>query len=592
MDSPKYKDWSVVSTIGQGTYGKVYLVERKTEFFSEQAALKVITFNENDYSDGLSEDFTKDEVASFQQECIQHMIDQAITETRMGIQLSKECKNIIRYRDYQIQRNKDNSKVQLMMLMDLVKPLTDYFSSGIIREKEIIKLGIDICNALIHLENHGIIHRDIKPGNLFVDDFGNYVLGDLGGAIFENENGNDGGISRVGTLNYIAPEVYVRGTYSHSADIYCLGLVLFRFLNNGALPFIDKSAPLTPSTIKEAVERRLSGEIPTLSIRNKWLSLCVAKAIQPSQEKRYHCAEELKHDLEIAYGQSKNTKYSLRNIGQTLPHDNSSKTIFSKLNRTMVLYSAEFTLAPSEEHQRVQLNLLARLSLNDFVKLSDADLAHIVETSIFVLSDRAYQGNPSAKSHLSKIREITKPRVTTSMEKYRSMILRACNLLIENSLYSKSNSENEMNDYVRDILFAQGNVVQDQTRQGKSSSGKSAGEIDIKITYSDCEPALIEALKTSSLDDDNMKDHIKRLMVNYDPRGVYSHFLLIYYFGQSLDEFTNKLGAWLNTCYVSQISFDNIYKQRHSANIAEINVSCKRDGSQEELAIIIMGINK
>lgn len=585
MDTPIYNDWSVISTIGAGTYGKVYLVERKTEFFAEQAALKVITFTEDDFYDVLGTDCTKEERDSLVQEYVQKMIDQTHAEARIGSQLSRECINIVKYRDFQVQRNQDGSKVEIIILMDLLKPLMAFWDSEIIREKAIIKLGIDICNALIQLEKHHVVHRDVKPSNLFVDEFGNYILGDFGGAILIDDERDDYGISRMGTLNYIAPEVYSNGTYTHSVDIYGLGLVLFRFLNNGFLPFTDKRKTFTFLSNREAMERRLSGEIPTLQIENKELSSCVIKAIHPDVEKRYCSAAEFKRDLEFAYKKSFDVQYTQRGTKQSLPSVEASLT-------AKVLYQAERSLSLTLSPHNVQINLLAQDSLNQFIQLSDADLAHIAETSVIILSNRAYCGNPHAQLQLDRINRITKTNIPVPIEDYRKMILKACVSLVENASYSKSTQENAINDYIRDILAAQDNIVQDQTRQGRSSSGKSAGEVDIKITFGDYEPALIEALKAASLDGNSMEDHIKRLMVSYDPIGVYCHFLLVYYCGHSFSVYTDRLNSWLKTCNINQITFNDINSQRLFTNIAEIRVKCTREGHQEELVIIIMNINK
>ena len=590
MEKPIYKDWSIVSTIGQGNFAKVYLVERRSSSISERAALKVITLDDNSFS--LFEDShnnNKEDYNTYKQ----NIINEYLNEVNFLLRLSRGCINIVGCRDYQVQKSEYESKIEILILMDLLTPLKEHFSSGTIREKAIIKKGIDICNALTHLVKFSIIHRDIKPDNLFVDEFGNYVLGDLGLASVQNDINN----IIVGTLNYIAPEVYADGRYSHSIDIYGLGLVIFRFLNNGLLPFLDGRKTVTPSAIREAVERRLNGEIPRLEIKNKKLAFCVIKAIHPDIKERYHSAEDFKKDLIIAYRQSQDDKYVQWGSKQHLINENNEKSeptsiIGSKeiQNIPKVVYQSDSSISSSMRPQKVELDLVSRNSLNEFTKLSDSELGHILETSIFIVCDRAYNGNPVAKSQLLYINTITKNYLPSPIEEYRGMIIKACQLLIENAYFSSSTSENVMNDFIRDILIAQGNVVQDQTRQGRSSSEKSAGEIDIKVTFRDNAPALIEAIKTSSLKSKEIENHIKRLMINYDPIGVYCHFFLIYYFGQSISEFASKLIIWIKTVRINRLSFDDTKLQRHFTNFMEIRLTCTRDDHQEELLVFILGL--
>ena len=551
---PVFKDWTVTSLLGQGASGTVYTVERRNAGYLEKAALKVMTFDKNsDEFSGISDNEFEAYVRTVTQEVVK--------EVQLVSQLAVDCSNIRRYRDFQVQRCQGGSKVEVMILMDLLSPLKELFWKEDISERAIIRLGIDICSALICLEKNSFLHRDIKPDNIFIDDTGNYILGDFDAAVSQNNKD----VTLKGTINYMAPEVYFDGIYTPGADIYGIGMVLYRFLNGGALPFLNGRKPVTARAREEAMSRRLSGEIPVLEIENKILADCVIKAIQPDVDKRYSSAGDFKRDLEQAYNSSRNVRYIQDNFGQSQTKDKPVNLIVERR---------------------------APLTFADFDGLSDAELSSILETTVVILGDRADRGNPSARKRLIYINQMVKIHLTTSIEEYAEMILHACRLLVENSSFSSKNLENEMNDYIRDILEAKGNFVQDQTRQGRSSSGKSAGEVDIKVTWHDNEPALIEGLKLNAVSDSELNDHIQRLMVNYDPLGVYCHFLLIYYCGTSLNEFAGKLISWLNSCRISQISFDGIVSKSHYTYLSEVRVACRRDTRKEELVIFIMKMNK
>ena len=87
-------------------------------------------------------------------------------------------------------------------------------------------MGVDICKALELYQKYNIIHRDIKPENIFVSDNGDFKLGDFGIARTIEKTMSD--LSKKGTYNYMAPEVYQGGEYGFSVDLYSLGIVLYR----------------------------------------------------------------------------------------------------------------------------------------------------------------------------------------------------------------------------------------------------------------------------------------------------------------------------------------------------------------------------
>ncbi|MBP3522984.1 MAG: protein kinase, partial [Clostridia bacterium] len=111
-----------------------------------------------------------------------------------------------------------------------------------------LRLGIEISEALIAFEEKGVYHRDIKPGNILMDDEGHFCLSDVGEAKLESEFTTTG---FHGTRPYMAPEVYNQENErkkmhsDHRSDIYSLGIILYRLFNRGQFPFLQESGELT-----------------------------------------------------------------------------------------------------------------------------------------------------------------------------------------------------------------------------------------------------------------------------------------------------------------------------------------------------------
>lgn len=121
---------------------------------------------------------------------------------------------------------------------------------------------------------HNIVHRDIKPENIFVSDDGQFKLGDFG--IAKSMEQTTGIVGKKGTYNYMAPEVYKGEAYGACVDIYSLGIMLYRYMNNGRLPFqpLSPTQP-SPTDNERAIFRRVNGEkIPARFTATAMLKRC------------------------------------------------------------------------------------------------------------------------------------------------------------------------------------------------------------------------------------------------------------------------------------------------------------------------------
>ena len=106
--------------------------------------------------------------------------------------------------------------------------------------QEATQIGIQVCRALRHAHDHGVIHRDLKPANLLAARDGTIKLSDFGIAKLFGNVGmtGDGGV--VGTAEYMSPEQAESRPITHRADLYALGAVLYA-LCAGRPPFRARS---------------------------------------------------------------------------------------------------------------------------------------------------------------------------------------------------------------------------------------------------------------------------------------------------------------------------------------------------------------
>ena len=291
-----WPDWEIVKYLGGGAYGKVYEIERTISGTQEKekAALKIVSRPK--YKDEIesyyNEGYSKAELIAFYESEIQNYVQ----EYKLMKELQGES-NIVSWDDFTMVPHEDGIGGDIFIRMELLTSLQQRMRERSLSEQEIIKLGKDISHALVLFESKNIIHRDIKPTNIMVSQFGNYKLGDFGvSKIMDHATY----ATAMGMPEYQAPEVVYMEKYGQTADIYSLGITLYWLLNNRRMPFIGADEQLTPRRIVEATNRRYNGErIPTPKNGSEKLKQIVLKACEYRPEDRYLSALMLYEALEV-----------------------------------------------------------------------------------------------------------------------------------------------------------------------------------------------------------------------------------------------------------------------------------------------------
>lgn len=126
----------------------------------------------------------------------------------------------------------DQRKGKMFLVMEYIAgpTLRHEMRSGPMTVESALRIGWDIADALAHAHERGVIHRDIKPGNVMLDSLGQPKLTDFGLARLGNFSVSQG-LMVVGSPSYIAPEQILKpGSIDHRADQFSLGVVLFEMI--------------------------------------------------------------------------------------------------------------------------------------------------------------------------------------------------------------------------------------------------------------------------------------------------------------------------------------------------------------------------
>ena len=157
---------------------------------------------------------------------------------------------------------------------------------------EVVAAAIALARALGRLHRHGVVHRDIKPGNLHLGDDGQWRILDLGAAVSGRESSAQREL-HAGTPSYMNPEQWQEGGIADAgSDLYALGVTLYQWLT-GRLPYGEIEPYQIGRYRRDPVAAsRIRPDVPI------WLDHLLAKAVARDAKLRFETAEELLLALE------------------------------------------------------------------------------------------------------------------------------------------------------------------------------------------------------------------------------------------------------------------------------------------------------
>lgn len=290
-----WPEWKLVEKIGEGSFGKVYKAKRTERGRSFYSAIKIISIPgskgelDSVRSEMNNEQSTREYFRNLVEDCVQEIYT-----------MEHFCGNshVVSFEDFKVVEYLDEIGWNISIRMEYLTSFMDYCTGKELTEKEVIKLGCDLAMALIYCRKLNIIHRDVKPENIFVSRFGDFKLGDFG--IAREQAHTMSNMSKKGTYSYMAPEIYKGEKYDSSIDIYSLGIVLYKLMNQNRLPFLSLDKQLITYRDKEtALARRMAGEkMPVPVNASAAFSHIILKACAYEPGKRYRKPEDMLRDLE------------------------------------------------------------------------------------------------------------------------------------------------------------------------------------------------------------------------------------------------------------------------------------------------------
>ena len=309
--SISWEGMTIVDKLGSGSFGTVYSVRLN----GKEYAMKKMTVPQGPEEEKalLRKLGNEQSVKEYCRDVAQDLLHEVSV-----LQNLKEEPNIVSVLDCRSQETQTG--YEIAFLMEQLEPFPVYEKTHRMEEADVLSLGLDLCTALEACERKGILHRDLKPDNILVTKDGRFQICDFG--VARNLEKTRVTASVQGTFSFMAPEVYYGKKYDHRADLYSLGLIMYRLMNKGWEPFVPADANmLRYKDVEAALNRRMSGEaIPAPADASPEFAEILLRACAYYPEKRYASATDMKKDLFLLQ-EGKYKRKGIEGIGKRTARD-------------------------------------------------------------------------------------------------------------------------------------------------------------------------------------------------------------------------------------------------------------------------------
>ena len=258
------KRYNVLSLLGIG--GMAVVFECKDLYTKDIVAVKI-----------LKEELLDDKA----------MVEEFKREVKATVQMSHP--NIMKIYSEGVWNNRPYLVLEYLEGQTLLDKI-EYYTKFTV--KEACEIMIQLLEAISYTHDHQIIHRDIKPQNIFLLPNGTVKLGDFGIAKNEKEAENHGKI--LGSVHFLAPEVLSGEPFSVCSDIYAAGITFFQLVT-GVLPFDGSTDEVAQMHVKKECPKPSSYQttIP------KELDTIILKSVAKNPKQRYQNSAEFQRAIQL-----------------------------------------------------------------------------------------------------------------------------------------------------------------------------------------------------------------------------------------------------------------------------------------------------
>lgn len=284
-------EWTLSYILSEKRGEKLYQAEKTSGDVTKFSAIRVISIPADvDESNKLRTEFPQED--EFKKH-IAGMVKRKKEELQF---LRGFCSKpgIVSMREIYDISDSEETSYMLIARYDYIETLDSYIRSNGLTIGAALRMGIDICKGLENVRKLNLVHGNVRPENIYVNDNGRFKLGGFDIDIIENrKNFNSDDIS---SLRYASPEACTGGKKVFCSDVYSLGMVLYGLLNGGKLPFENEYSQ------EKALEMRLSGkELPRPTYNAGKLTDIVMKACSFETKDRYVTPYYMRKALEEVF---------------------------------------------------------------------------------------------------------------------------------------------------------------------------------------------------------------------------------------------------------------------------------------------------